>query len=143
MYIGNGDVQHPEDAERLVEGEGNGLRRWWVMIGPRGPPTATESMIFRKWSNNAATAASLRSANRDDRRPVTLWLLPDNSNFKTAGRAGKNEAVRTCWFTHSVTQAASFDTNRVHSARTPQEVVGERGERCLSGKSRPKGNQSP
>jgi tRNA-dihydrouridine synthase B len=111
--IGNGDVNTPEDAERMFVETGCDA----VMIGRAA---ATNPWIFRQMQQYAASGR-YDTPTEDDRhrllsgyyRQICAANLPDG--------IGKMKQF-ACWFTHGVGNGSEL-RRIVHAARTPGEVV--------------------
>jgi tRNA-dihydrouridine synthase B len=111
--IGNGDVNSPEDAERIV----SVTRCDAVMIGRAA---ATNPWIFRQMAQYAATGRYNTPTDADRHRllsgyyqEITAANLPDG--------VGKMKQF-ACWFTHGVGNGSEL-RRAVHEARTQQEVL--------------------
>jgi len=111
--IGNGDVNSPEDAERIVDVTGCDA----VMIGRAA---ATNPWIFRQMAQYVATGCYDTPIDADRYqllsgyyREITAANLPDG--------VGKMKQF-ACWFTHGVGNGAEL-RRTVHAARTQQEVL--------------------
>jgi len=111
--IGNGDINAPEDAERMVRETGCDA----VMIGRAA---ATNPWIFSQMQQYAETGRYDKPT-EDDRhrllsgyyRQICAANLPDG--------IGKMKQF-ACWFTHGVGNGSEL-RRIVHAARTPSEVV--------------------
>src|SRR6202047_4539032 len=111
--IGNGDINTPEDAARIVDETGCDA----VMIGRAA---ATNPWIFSQMQQYAATGCYDLPSDHDRHqllsgyyRQISAANLPD--------AVGKMKQF-ACWFTHSVGNGSEL-RRIVHAARTPQEVV--------------------
>ena len=111
--IGNGDVNSPEDAARMVKETGCDA----VMIGRAA---ATNPWIFRQMEQFAASGRYDTPTEGDRHRllsgyyqQITAANLPDG--------VGKMKQF-ACWFTHSVGNGSEL-RRIVHAARTPSEVL--------------------
>lgn len=111
--IGNGDINAPEDGERMLQETGcDG-----VMIGRAA---ATNPWIFLQLQQYAASGR-YDTPSEDDRhrllsgyyRQICAANLPDG--------IGKMKQF-ACWFTHGVGNGSEL-RRIVHAARTPSEVV--------------------
>ena len=111
--IGNGDIQCPEDAARMVQETGcDG-----VMIGRAA---ATNPWIFAQMKEFQETGAYSKPTEEDRHRLLSGYYrqilhanLPDG--------VGKMKQF-ACWFTHGVGNGSEL-RKIVHTARTPGEVV--------------------
>jgi tRNA-dihydrouridine synthase B len=111
--IGNGDVNSPEDAERMFRETGCDA----VMIGRTA---ATNPWIFRQMSQYAATGRYDLPTEEDRRRLLSGYYKQINAaNLPDA--IGKMKQF-ACWFTHGVGNGSEL-RRIVHAARTPGEVV--------------------
>jgi tRNA-dihydrouridine synthase B len=111
--IGNGDVNSPEDAERMFRETGCDA----VMIGRAA---ATNPWIFRQMQQYAATGAYDTPSEADRRRLLSGYYKQINAaNLPDA--IGKMKQF-ACWFTHGVGNGSEL-RRIVHAARTPGEVV--------------------
>jgi tRNA-dihydrouridine synthase len=111
--IGNGDINSPEDAERIVSVTGCDA----VMIGRAA---ATNPWIFRQMQQYAATGRYDYPTDADRAQllsgyfqQITAANLPDG--------LGKMKQF-ACWFTHGVGNGCEL-RRIVHEARTQQEVL--------------------
>ncbi len=112
--IGNGDVNSPEDAERIVNVTGCDA----VMIGRAA---ATNPWIFSQMAQYLATGRYDNPTDADRHRllsgyfqEITAANLPDG--------VGKMKQF-ACWFTHGVGNGGEL-RRTVHAAKTQQEVLG-------------------
>lgn len=111
--IGNGDINTPEDAARMVRETGCDA----VMIGRAA---ATNPWIFSQMQQYAATGSYEQPSDEDRHRllagyyrQITAANLPDG--------LGKMKQF-ACWFTHGVGNGSEL-RRIVHAARTPSEVL--------------------
>jgi tRNA-dihydrouridine synthase B len=111
--IGNGDIQTPMDAARIVKETGCDA----VMIGRAAP---TNPWIFSQMQQYAATGRYDLPTDEDRHRllsgyykQITAAQLPDG--------VGKMKQF-ACWFTHGVGNGSEL-RRIVHAARTPSEVL--------------------
>ncbi len=111
--IGNGDINTPEDAERMVRQ----TRCDAVMIGRAA---ATNPWIFSQMQQYAATGSYELPTDEERHqllsgyyRQITAANLPDG--------VGKMKQF-ACWFTHGVGNGSEL-RRVVHAARTPAEVL--------------------
>ena len=111
--IGNGDINTPEDAARIVSVTGCDA----VMIGRAA---ATNPWIFSQMAQFAATGTYTHPSDSDRARllsgyfqQITAANLPDG--------VGKMKQF-ACWFTHGVGNGTEL-RRIVHEARTQQEVL--------------------
>ena len=111
--IGNGDIQYPEDAARMVEETGCDA----VMIGRAA---ATNPWIFAQMKEYQESGRYTVQTEEDRHRLLSGYygqIL--NSNLPDAMGKMKQFA---CWFTHGVGNGSEL-RKIVHMARTPGEVV--------------------
>jgi tRNA-dihydrouridine synthase B len=111
--IGNGDVQCPEDAARIVQATGCDA----VMIGRAA---ATNPWIFAQMLEYQHTGHYAIPTDEDRHRLLSGYYTQIlNSNPPDAMGKMKQFA---CWFTHGVGNGGEL-RKVVHMARTPGEVV--------------------
>jgi tRNA-dihydrouridine synthase len=111
--IGNGDIQTPEDAARIVAETGCDA----VMIGRAA---ATNPWIFSQMASYQATGSYAQPADADRHRLLSGY-------YKEIQAAGQPDAIGkmkqfACWFTHGVGNGGEL-RRTVHAARTPGEVL--------------------
>jgi tRNA-dihydrouridine synthase len=122
--IGNGDINRPEDAARMVRETGCDA----VMIGRAAP---TNPWIFLQMQQYALTGRYDQPSEEqrhcllmDYYRKINAAQLPDG--------VGKMKQF-ACWFTHGVGNGSEL-RRIVHAAHTPAEVL-ESVERFFGGRS--------
>jgi tRNA-dihydrouridine synthase B len=111
--IGNGDIQTPEDAARMVAETGCDA----VMIGRAA---ATNPWIFSQMAAYQATGAYPQPSEADRHRLLSGY-------YKEIQSANQPDAIGkmkqfACWFTHGVGNGSEL-RRTVHAARTPSEVL--------------------
>jgi len=111
--IGNGDIQTPEDAARIIEQTGCDA----VMIGRAA---ATNPWIFSQMVEYRATGSYSQPSDADRHRLLSGY-------YKEIKAAEQPDAVGkmkqfACWFSHGVENGSEL-RRRVHAARTPSEVL--------------------
>jgi tRNA-dihydrouridine synthase B len=111
--IGNGDVNSPEDAERIVAEAGCDA----VMIGRAA---ATNPWIFRQMQQYAATGRYDIPSDVDRYRLLSGYYTEINAAHLPDG-VGKMKQF-ACWFSHGVGNGGEL-RRTVHAARTQQEVL--------------------
>jgi len=111
--VGNGDVQCPEDAARMVKETGCDA----VMIGRAA---ATNPWIFRQMEQYRETGRYNLPTEADRHRLLSGYYQKILS-ANLADGMGKMKQF-ACWFTHGVGNGSEL-RKIVHSARTPAEVV--------------------
>jgi len=121
--IGNGDVQCPEDAARMVQE----TRCDAIMIGRAA---ATNPWIFRQMKEYRETG-SYSHATEADRHRLLVDYYQKILSANLPDGMGKMKQF-ACWFTHGVGNGGEL-RRIVHSARTPAEVL-DNVERFFAGK---------
>jgi len=111
--IGNGDIQTPMDAERIVKETGCDA----VMIGRAAP---TNPWIFSQMQQYAATGSYTLPTDEDRHRLLSGYYQQINAAQLPDG-VGKMKQF-ACWFTHGVGNGSEL-RRIVHAARTPSEVL--------------------
>src|SRR5271156_6123810 len=111
--IGNGDIQTPMDAERIVKETGCDA----VMIGRAA---ATNPWIFLQMQQYATTGRYDLPSDEDRHRLLSGYYQQINAAQLPDG-LGKMKQF-ACWFTHGVGNGSEL-RRIVHAARTPSEVV--------------------
>lgn len=111
--IGNGDVDSPEDAVRMVRETGCDA----VMIGRAA---AANPWIFRQIEQYVATGRYDEPSDADRYRLLSGY-------FRRLAEAESPEAIGkmkqfACWFTHGVRNGSEL-RRQVHSARAPADVL--------------------
>src|SRR5215475_15844813 len=111
--IGNGDVNTPEDADRIVRETGCDA----VMIGRAA---ATNPWIFRQMAQYAATSRYDTPTDADRHRLLSGYYTEINAANLPDG-VGKMKQF-ACWFSHGVGNGSEL-RRTVHAAKTPREVL--------------------
>ncbi len=111
--IGNGDINAPEDAARIVRETGCDA----VMIGRAA---ATNPWIFRQMEQYAASGRYDTPTEADRHRLLSGYYQQINAANLPDG-VGKMKQF-ACWFTHGVGNGSEL-RRIVHAARTPSEVL--------------------
>jgi nifR3 family TIM-barrel protein len=111
--IGNGDIQCPEDAARMVAETGCDA----VMIGRAA---ATNPWIFAQMREFLETG-SYRVPTEQDRYRLLSGYYKQILNANLPDGMGKMKQF-ACWFTHGVGNGCEL-RRIVHTARTPAEIV--------------------
>ena len=111
--IGNGDIQTPEDASRMVAETGCDA----VMIGRAA---ATNPWIFAQMAEYRETGAYRHPSDADRHRLLSGY-------YREIQLADQPDAIGkmkqfACWFTHGVGNGSEL-RRTVHLARTPAEVL--------------------
>jgi nifR3 family TIM-barrel protein len=111
--IGNGDIQTPEDAARMVAETGCHA----VMIGRAA---ATNPWIFSQMASYQATGCFAQPTDADRHRLLSGY-------YREIQAAGQPDAIGkmkqfACWFTHGVGNGSEL-RRTVHAARSPGEVL--------------------
>ena len=127
--IGNGDIQCPEDAARMVQATGCDA----VMIGRAA---ATNPWIFAQ-INEFRESGQYSIPTEDDRHRLLSGYYQQILNSNLPDAMGKMKQF-ACWFTHGVGNGSEL-RGIVHLARTPWEVV-ENVERFFERKAAVGGN---
>jgi tRNA-dihydrouridine synthase B len=111
--IGNGDVQTPMDAERIVKETGCDA----VMIGRAA---ATNPWIFSQMQEYSTTGRYSLPSDEDRHGLLSGYYQQINAAQLPDG-LGKMKQF-ACWFTHGVGNGSEL-RRIVHAARTPSEVL--------------------
>ena len=111
--IGNGDIQKPEDAARIVEE----TKCDAVMIGRAA---ATNPWIFSQMAEYRVSGVYQQPTDEDRHRLLSRY-------YREIKLADQPDAVGkmkqfACWFTHGIGNGSEL-RRRVHEARTPVEVL--------------------
>jgi tRNA-dihydrouridine synthase B len=129
--IGNGDIQTPENAARMVRETGCDA----VMIGRAA---ATNPWIFKQMEE-FRTTGQWRHVNEEARHQLLSGYYKQILEANLPDGVGKMKQF-ACWFTHGVGNGSEL-RRIVHTARTPGEVV-ENVERFFAGKASDGGSPS-
>jgi tRNA-dihydrouridine synthase B len=111
--VGNGDIQTPDDASRMIEETGCDA----VMIGRAA---ATNPWIFSQMAEFQRTGRYRQPSDADRHRLLSGYY----GEIQLAGQpdaVGKMKQF-ACWFTHGVGNGSEL-RRTVHAARTPGEVL--------------------
>src|SRR5499433_1604004 len=111
--IGNGDIQTPQDAARIVAETNCDA----VMIGRAA---ATNPWIFSQMAEYQATG-SCRQPSDLDRHRLLSGYYKEIQSANQPDAIGKMKQF-ACWFTHGVGNGSEL-RRTVHAARTPSEVL--------------------
>lgn len=111
--IGNGDINSPEDAERMMRETGCDA----VMIGRAA---ATNPWIFSQMQEYAASGSYCVPTDADRHRLLSGYYRQINA-ANPPDAVGKMKQF-ACWFTHGVGNGGEL-RRKVHAARTPSEVL--------------------
>jgi tRNA-dihydrouridine synthase B len=127
--IGNGDINTPEDAERVVRETNCDA----VMIGRAA---ATNPWIFAQMAQYAATGRYDTPTDSDRHRLLSGYYR----EIKTANQPDSIGKMKqfACWFTHGVGNGGEL-RRTVHAAKTPSEVL-ESVERFFESRAAAEGN---
>ena len=113
--IGNGDIQCPEDAARMVQETGCDA----VM---NGRAAATNPWIFAQMKEYRETGR-YTAPSEEDRHRLLSGYYKQILNSRAPDAMGKMKQF-ACWFTHGVGNGGEL-RRIVHLARTPEQVVAD------------------
>jgi tRNA-dihydrouridine synthase B len=111
--IGNGDINTPEDAVRMVRETGCDA----VMIGRAA---STNPWIFRQIAQHAAGGRWEEPTETDRYRLLSAYFR-NLADTEWPDAIGKMKQF-ACWFTHGVRRGSELRRS-VHTARTPTEIL--------------------
>jgi tRNA-dihydrouridine synthase B len=111
--IGNGDIERPEDVERMIAETGCDA----VMIGRAA---ATNPWIFRQIEDFKSTGV-YQEPTEGDRYRLLTGYFGDLIAAELPDAIGKMKQF-ACWFTHGVRNGSEL-RRRVHESRTTHEVL--------------------
>jgi tRNA-dihydrouridine synthase B len=111
--IGNGDINRPEDAARMVRETGCDA----VMIGRAAP---TNPWIFLQMQQYAGTGR-YDQPTEEQRHRLLMDYYRQINDAQLPDGVGKMKQF-ACWFTHGVGNGSEL-RRIVHAARTPAEVL--------------------
>jgi tRNA-dihydrouridine synthase len=111
--IGNGDVQKPEDAARIVAE----TKCDAVMIGRAA---ASNPWIFSQMTEFRASGA-YRQPTHEDRHQLLSRYYKEIKLADQPDAVGKMKQF-ACWFTHGIGNGSEL-RRKVHEARSPGEVL--------------------
>ena len=130
--IGNGDINTPEDAARMVSETSCDA----VMIGRAA---ATNPWIFSQMQQYAASG-HYDTPTESDRHRLLSGYYKQISSTNAPDAIGKMKQF-ACWFTHGVGNGSEL-RRIVHAARTPSEVL-ESVERFFENRAAARGAPEP
>jgi len=111
--IGNGDINSPEDAMRMLSETGCDA----VMIGRAAP---NNPWIFRQIAQFAATG-TYDEPSESDRYQLLSSYFRNLTETEWPDAIGRMKQF-ACYFTHGVRNGGELRRN-VHTARTPAEIL--------------------
>jgi len=111
--IGNGDIQKPEDAAKIVQETGCDA----VMIGRAA---ATNPWIFSQMAE-FRSVGSYSQPTEEDRHQLLSRYYKEIKLADQPDAVGKMKQF-ACWFTHGVGNGSEL-RRAVHEVRTPSEVL--------------------